>query len=492
MKQKADIGNILFCIVLAILYVSIFSFSTSPFYSNQRLDDSNYFFLIGRGWLNGQLPYVDFFDNKGPFIYLINAMGFALTGNKYGIYIIQIITNSLTLYLSLRILQQRYSRPISLALTSLIALGLSIMTEGGNAVEEYVLPLIVLSFGYFYRWGHQTKSDTVPTPHPSNWAFVYGITFSLCLTTRLANALGLFAGIAVIACYLIYKRLWKNLFQNAMTFLLGFCVILLPFGFYFGYKGAFADLWENTIVVGFSYLQRNVSRDELNLHNAIYRMLPFIYPFLLLCISWYLWVKEKNGKWCAAIWISAASALVIWYTLGGGYVHYGILTIAFIPIILLELDVIKEHSIRKVELCIARILSILFLIVTLSGGVMRLYGATKGRPVDMALMEKYQAMLSVIPSNEKNDFLAYECDPNIYYYCHLVPANKYFLSQEFTFEILHEQKQQILKDFEQPLVKWLLVEHYPRVSIRELLDRRYQLVKETGGTRLYRCKHSAS
>lgn len=130
MKQKADIGNILFCIVLAILYVSIFSFSTSPFYSNQRLDDSNYFFLIGRGWLNGQLPYVDFFDNKGPFIYLINAMGFALTGNKYGIYVIQIITNSLTFYFCLRILQQRYSRPISLALTSLIALGLSIMTEG--------------------------------------------------------------------------------------------------------------------------------------------------------------------------------------------------------------------------------------------------------------------------------------------------------------------------------------------------------------------------
>ena len=35
--------------------------------------------------------YKDLFDHKGPFIFFVNALGYAITGSKYGVFIIQII-----------------------------------------------------------------------------------------------------------------------------------------------------------------------------------------------------------------------------------------------------------------------------------------------------------------------------------------------------------------------------------------------------------------
>ena len=38
--------------------------------------DSAYFQSVGKLWLSGTIPYRDFFDNKGPLLFLINAMAY--------------------------------------------------------------------------------------------------------------------------------------------------------------------------------------------------------------------------------------------------------------------------------------------------------------------------------------------------------------------------------------------------------------------------------
>ena len=60
----------LFCLVLAALFVSAFSYGTSPFYVNHAFSDSAMFQVIGKGWAEGSLPYVDLWDSKGPLIFL--------------------------------------------------------------------------------------------------------------------------------------------------------------------------------------------------------------------------------------------------------------------------------------------------------------------------------------------------------------------------------------------------------------------------------------
>lgn len=57
--------------VIGILFVCLFSYSTSPLYSGYYGGDSAQFLTIGKAWMLGKIPYKEMFDHKGPFIFLV-------------------------------------------------------------------------------------------------------------------------------------------------------------------------------------------------------------------------------------------------------------------------------------------------------------------------------------------------------------------------------------------------------------------------------------
>ena len=84
--QKRDI---VFAGIAAVLFVLIFSFSTSPLYVDYWGSDSAQFQTIGMAWASGKVPYRDIFDHKGPFIFWVNMIGYKL-GGRTGVLTVQI------------------------------------------------------------------------------------------------------------------------------------------------------------------------------------------------------------------------------------------------------------------------------------------------------------------------------------------------------------------------------------------------------------------
>ena len=72
----------------SVLFVFLFSMSTSPLY-NSLGDDSAIFQAVGRGWTEGLLPYVDLFENKGPLIFFVDAIGYMIYPRS-GILLLQV------------------------------------------------------------------------------------------------------------------------------------------------------------------------------------------------------------------------------------------------------------------------------------------------------------------------------------------------------------------------------------------------------------------
>ena len=66
-------------ILILIIFAIIISFQLffNPFsYNFSVIDrDSQNYIYIGESMHNGQIPYKDIFDHKGPFLYLINYVG---------------------------------------------------------------------------------------------------------------------------------------------------------------------------------------------------------------------------------------------------------------------------------------------------------------------------------------------------------------------------------------------------------------------------------
>ena len=89
---KKNTSIIICCFVIfSFITILISCYSTSPLHKNSYGIDSPIFMNMGKGILNGDIPYRDLFDHKGPLIFYIDALGWKLFGNTLGIFIIEVI-----------------------------------------------------------------------------------------------------------------------------------------------------------------------------------------------------------------------------------------------------------------------------------------------------------------------------------------------------------------------------------------------------------------
>ena len=125
----------------AFLFLSLFSYYTSPFTTCDDGYDSAFFVLVGKGMTKGYLPYRDFFDMKGPVFFWIEYLGQRLCYGRWGIFLLQWMNLLIALVLACRIFALfRLSGKGLQALLLLPILSIASFTfQGGNLTEEFSL-----------------------------------------------------------------------------------------------------------------------------------------------------------------------------------------------------------------------------------------------------------------------------------------------------------------------------------------------------------------
>lgn len=94
MKLKA-----LAVLSLFTLVVMLFVSNDSPLASINNHVDSAIFFMSGKAWANGLIPYVDFSDSKGPLLWFIEMVGYWISPTDYhGVWVLSVLVMSLTFY----------------------------------------------------------------------------------------------------------------------------------------------------------------------------------------------------------------------------------------------------------------------------------------------------------------------------------------------------------------------------------------------------------
>ena len=68
---------------------TFFASNSSPLTPNFVGSDSAFFRLVGQGMTKGMLPYRDFFDMKGPYLFLIEYLAQLVSYGRLGIFIIE-------------------------------------------------------------------------------------------------------------------------------------------------------------------------------------------------------------------------------------------------------------------------------------------------------------------------------------------------------------------------------------------------------------------
>lgn len=261
-------------IAVAILGTLISLFPSNPGNMTLPSRDSGVFLYVGWRLLNGNIPYRDVWDHKPPLIYVVDALGIAVSPDSlWGVWLLQFLFIFFTLLFIYKLLDQEFGIYAALAGSVILTSGLLTILEKGNVTEEYALAFQALASWMFLRaW---TKDFPI---RDSFWIGVLGgLAFNFKQTTI---GIWITYGLLLLVIRLLQK---KVPFQDLLSLLAGALVPSVVLMLYLASQGAFVDFWEQAFLYNFVYIGK---------HEGIRRLIPvFIKGFAYLQNGWVLYLS---------------------------------------------------------------------------------------------------------------------------------------------------------------------------------------------------------
>ena len=309
--------------LLALPLLLLMSTSTSPLYYHGGYD-SAIFQEMGLGILHGRMPYRDLFDNKGPLLYLINALGM-LIGGRTGVFLLQWVFNSLTLWLLYKTARLFASGLRSMVAVLVALLPYSMFLCEGNMCEEWMLPFLTLAI-YLTIRGMQRHAPTESSRVPI-FPFILGMLFAAVALIRLNDAVAIVGGLMTGYCmWLISKRDVVQVFTAAWMFFSA-TVLAAPVLFWLMNNHVLADFWHAYFQVNAEY-----TGSVMSLVTSIFTEFPRTILLVLtvaLCVM--LWSSGQR----AAMWAIVPAMLLETILFGPNYFeHYYIVLMPFLVLLL--------------------------------------------------------------------------------------------------------------------------------------------------------------
>ncbi|OGO22680.1 MAG: hypothetical protein A2Y54_01475 [Chloroflexi bacterium RBG_16_51_16] len=214
--------------------------------------DSGVFLYGGQQVLAGSVPYIDFWDHKGPLIYYVNAIGLLIgQGSRWGVWMLEFLC---LVAICLGLYWMADHAQGGLAGIASMGFGAVLLSRGGpyhldttNYVETYSIFLNITGVVLWSTTFNRQRSTW-------RWAMI-GVMLGLSFCLR-PNNIGTAIAISGMEIYLGYKSgALKNGFRNLLGIMTGTLVILaILFGVLLA-QGAFQEFIDQVFVYNFFYTQ---------------------------------------------------------------------------------------------------------------------------------------------------------------------------------------------------------------------------------------------
>ncbi len=321
-KQKKPGKEINYAHLLTIVIIFLLAFlfvmqsQLNFFEKGESLTDSSVFRYMALIMSKNYMPYLDFFDHKGPIIYIINYLGFIIN-KDWGIWLIELGCCFFSFYLIYKIAHLFTSKIPSLLILLLSTLNLFSYFEQGNFVEEYALLFILISFYIFIDYLKNNKVNTMRL-------IVCGMCFMAVSLLRV-NMIPCF----IVYCLAIFIMLIKNkkpqeLKRCIINFLLGCAIIFIPIIIWLIMNHSFTAFINDYILFNLKYTK------AMGIGSKLMTFTYFINTTIMLLsifTNLYALKKEEQKNIYLLNLIFIVVSLLLASTSGRTYPHYGMILI---------------------------------------------------------------------------------------------------------------------------------------------------------------------
>lgn len=157
-KPKNYVFSELVISIFSIFSMLLLGYNTSPLI-NRIGEDSGIYLLIGKYLLRGSKLYIDFFDHKGPLIFLINSIPQIFINGGLGVWIIEVIAMIVSAILVYKISYWFTENNISIVIASIYVILSCYLFQGGNYSEEYANLFNIICIYILAKWKLNNQKD---------------------------------------------------------------------------------------------------------------------------------------------------------------------------------------------------------------------------------------------------------------------------------------------------------------------------------------------
>ena len=259
--------------------VVLFFISPDSYFNDMHTRaDSAWFFMCGKAWMNGLVPYVDFADSKGPLLWLIYGLGYLLSPTSYvGVYWISCLWYGLTFFFTYKtaaVFLQDSRKSLVCALLMTLAFFNPWFHEEIRA-EDFCLLFLVLSL---YRTCLLLYAERLGEKE-IHWSFgILGACFAALFLIKF-NIAAMQAVLILGTLYWLLreKRSWLKPFLYGLC---GFGAVTVPFLIYFLIAGNFPAFIQEYILNTLQTVGEAALRRE-----GKYRWMPLLVSLAIFALA---------------------------------------------------------------------------------------------------------------------------------------------------------------------------------------------------------------
>lgn len=470
-------------VVVSAAFLLFFSIYTSPLYGRIKGDAAAYWFM-GKMMTQGKVPYIDFFDHKGPLLMLIQYMGNLINDGLIGIFIIQVVFFVISLMgiYHIMLLYFDNSKAMIITLLSLVIVG--VYYPSGNMTEEYTMPFVVWSIYFAVKYLKQEIYED--KSHNIWWSFLYGVTFMSCCLIRTTNIMPVCSFVLVGIVALIKKKKWKNIVGNIATGLMGCFVVLIPFLIYYLKENALYEMFYATFLHNFMYVvNTDITLADTSITRIVYFQFVFFFCIIIAAISFLYSKKERFVSFCvmASSIIGIVTSLKMPY-----YFHY---LYIWLPIIIVTLGLMKNIILCEKRWKVLALVSVgIFSVYVLLLNAYTINQNLDYKHSAQTDIEKIAAreIVSNIPEEDKNRICVYNMEATFYTDTDINSCYKYFFVQDLQSGSSKKLKDEFVGIMETKEAKYIITYKDKKNALDEFIRKEYNLDAQNEVYNLWKLK----
>lgn len=482
----------------AIAYALVFYAFTTPVGPSIGSDNA-IFMTMGTALAKGYAPYTQIFDHKGPVVFLLQWLPQALSGgySTLAIFVQQVIFAVAMVLLTDRTAQEMGAPgwTASLVYVTLICS----LVGGGNLTEEYTNVFTMTGILMMVRcFGGKRQASGRKLAVSSA---VLGAMTALCFLARPNNAFVLGMMTLALTLWLVIERDFARLGVCALGFAGGLALVFVPIMLWLLSRGALSQAFYGTIIHNMLYSETaGASRMDMLLHEPYGHMALLMFVLAVGGALMYH-VRTDRSALALAMIFGATGALAGAFISHKFYDHYLVLGAPLAALgAAVYFDLHWENARRKGDGVRWISVALLIAVMIVCGGRLVRKGLITNdwreseRADWVQFTEDAQALYSLVPEDERDEFMAYRVEPRWYVAAEALPCVRFYFLQETLAQADPAVMDEIVETFETNPPRWLVIfynrEFGPPYDERmaEIMETRYEFVDSRGTYQLRKLK----